>query len=183
MEDKGQSEDDSLNGDVLPHEEEDDFLQEIDESLPVGISQEDRQNVHAVFARHTTGPLPSGSEMHEYMQIDPELPRLIFDMARDEQKHRHAIETAEQHKSYEAVYKNQDNARQVAKRGQLLGFGIAVIVLGLAALMAVLGFPTLAAILAGIDVIGLAAVFVSSYRTSQETTDIGDDNKSLRDSS
>lgn len=166
-------EDDRSNGD-MNRSENDEILQDIDKSLSEDMSQEDRQIVEQYVARHTSGPLPSGAEMREYQLVDPELPRLIFDMAETEQKHRHRLEMNEQQKSYEAIYKNQEDGRQTAKRGQLLGFGIAVIVLGLAALMAVLGFPTLAVILAGVDVVGLAAVFVSSYKMTKRLDDPDD---------
>lgn len=170
MADESHAEDDSPNNEVAPHYKED-FLDILESSLSENLSQEDRQVVSRVFAQITSGPLPSAAEMQKYKDVDPELPRLIFDMAQTEQKHRHAMEGQEQEKAYEAVHKNQEDRRKAVSQGQILGFVVAVVVLGLSAFMAWLGFETFALVLAGIDVVGLAAVFVSSYRSSRGAAD------------
>lgn len=173
MADESPAEDDSQNNELTPQYKED-FLEQLESSLSGNLSQEDKRVVSQVFAQFTSGPLPSAAEMQRYKNVDPELPRLIFDMAQTEQGHRHAMDARDQEETYEAVYKNQEDRRKAVSQGQILGFVIAVIVLGLSAFMAWLGFETFALVLAGIDVVGLAAVFVSSYRSSRGATDDSD---------
>lgn len=160
--------DEDFQQDGLTPQYEDDLLDQLDSSLSENFSQEDRQVVARFIAQRTSGPLPSASEMREYKNVDPELPRLIFDMAKDEQQHRHTMEAREQEKTYDAVYKNQEDRRNAVSQGQIFGFVIAVVVLGLAAFMAWLGHEAFALVLAGIDVVGLAAVFVTSSRAARD---------------
>lgn len=103
----------------------------------------------AHYYEERSGPMPDGAEMLRYKQVDESLPMAIVQMAQDEQRHRHEMES-----------KALQGSLDETKRGQLLGFSIAGFVLLLSGVMAVVGFPILAGILAGIDVVGLAAVFL-----------------------
>ena len=157
---------------------DEEIQQELAEILPEDT--ETRERVSRLIARHTSGPIPSGSEMHEYALVDPELPRLIFDMAKAEQDHRHGLETSRQTSSFQIYNKTREDKRATAARGQWLGFIVCIVVLGLSALMAVLGQATLAVILAGVDVVGLAAVFVNSSisaRASRKELDSSDEDE------
>lgn len=103
----------------------------------------------AHYYERRSGPMPDAVEMMRYKQVDETLPASIVNMARGEQSQRHEMERM-------ALQGSLDET----KRGQLLGFSIAAFVLLLSGVMAVAGFPVLAGILAGIDVVGLAAVFL-----------------------
>ena len=91
-------------------------------------------------------------------------------MAKAEQAHRHEMNRAEMQ-----LVKEEISGRvKTARTGQWLGFGIAALVLVVSGLMALTGHEVLAGILAGVDVIGLAAVFVGTrivQRSSPENKD------------
>ena len=93
-----------------------------------------------------------------YKYVDESLPMAILEMAQKEQQHRHAMDRLELTESV-----------SVTKRGQVLGAGIAISVLVLAGVLALMGQPILAGIMAGIDVVGLAAVFVGTRALQKET--------------
>lgn len=110
-----------------------------------------------VFSRlqrieHRSGPMPDGAEMMRYKQVDDSLPGSIVAMAQDEQRHRHAMEKLA-----------LEGSLKETRLGQVLGFSIAAFVLILSGVMALAGHPVLAGILAGIDVVGLAAVFLGTH--------------------
>lgn len=85
-------------------------------------------------------------------------------MAEREQAHRHSIqqEQLSQSRFLATSYIKQDTL------GKKMGFGIAVLVLVFACLMGVLGHEILAGILAGLDLVGLTAVFVIGKVLSRE---------------
>lgn len=102
------------------------------------------------------GPLPPAHAMADYERVLPGAAERIMLMAEREQAHRHSVqeEQLSQSKSLATGYLKQDS------RGKWMGFTIAMLVLILACVMAVLGHEGLAVVLAGLDLVGLAAVFV-----------------------
>ena len=113
-----------------------------------------------------SGPLPPPDVLLEYNFVENGAERL-FRMAERQSEHRIDMAT----ESLKA-----DNS--IATRGQWFGLIVVLAVLGLAAYMAYLGATWEAATVAGIDVVGLAAVFVYSRlnRRTQEhqSTDTDD---------
>lgn len=103
------------------------------------------------------GPLPPAEDMAAYDRALPGAAHEIMQMAIREQSHRHEMGRADvaQRKAIADGFIKQD------RLGKWLGFTIAMSVLLLACLMAVLGKEGLAVVLAGIDLLGLAAVFVT----------------------
>ena len=69
---------------------------------------------------------------------------------------------AERQSNHRMEMEAKENASDhvLAQRGQWIGMAVVLCVLALAGYMAFLGATTAAAVVAGIDVVGLAAVFV-----------------------
>lgn len=109
-----------------------------------------------VISEMHQGPLPPAQAMADYDSVLPGAAERILLMAEREQSQRHETqkEQLNQNKQMLASYMRQDTL------GKWMGFIIAISVLLLACLMAVLGHEVLAGILAGLDLVGLAAVFV-----------------------
>lgn len=143
--------------DVVSDGDEDSAVGEIDDAYQPKL---DEGSVSPVFrsVRHHRGPMPSAEELMGYKYVDPTLPKSILEMAQKEQDHRHSMDRQE---LTEAV--------AVTKRGQILGVSIAAGVLILAGILALMGQPILAGIMAGLDVVGLAAVFVGTSKAQNRT--------------
>ncbi len=94
--------------------------------------------------------------MADYERVLPGAAERILLMAEREQSQRHETqkEQLNQNKQMVASYMKQDTL------GKWMGFIIAMSVLILACVMALLGHEGLAVVLAGLDLVGLAAVFV-----------------------
>lgn len=105
-----------------------------------------------------SGPLPPPDVLLEYNFVENGAER-IFKMAERQSEHRMRMED-----------KALDSDNSILTRGQWFGLVAALAVLGLAGYMAFLGATWEAAAVAGIDVVGLAAVFVYSRlnRRTQE---------------
>ncbi len=95
------------------------------------------------------GPLPRAADLYEYEQVHPGLANRIVNMAEREQQHRHQIETAQ-----------VENPYRLAKYGQVYGFLALLTVLAFAAWLVAAGHPGWATAVSGLDVVGVAAVFV-----------------------
>jgi uncharacterized membrane protein len=94
------------------------------------------------------GPLPPPEDLQRYDQVMPGLADRIVSMAEREQMHRHAMQEV-----------SVRGGLDIAKRGQLLGFAIAIIVLGVALALVLLGHETAGTVIASVDLASLAAVF------------------------
>lgn len=112
------------------------------EELAALVRVENRLTVHA-------GPLPQAADLYAYEQVHAGLADRIVKMAEHEQLHRHALEHQELLQPY-----------KLASRGQVFGFLAVLGVLAFAGVMAVSGYPGWATLVSGLDLIGLAAVFV-----------------------
>lgn len=147
-----------------------DELAEFEDDAVEGTIQDTvHPHAHAAIRRIETrsGPLPDAEELARYREIDESLPREILEMAKAEQAHRHEINRSEMQ-----LVKDEMSGRfRQVRTGQWLGFGIAGLVLALAAVMALTGHEVLAGIMAGVDVIGLAAVFVGTKMVQRSSPD------------
>lgn len=127
-----------------------------DDQALEGQVQEPRQQgwkqgslIRVVQSAHR-GPMPSPETLAEYDQVVPGLAREIVDMAKDEQKHRHAMETVLVHGDRDAVV-----------RGQRFGLAALVLLLAMAGYMVYKGSPGPAAWLLSATVVGVVGVFVT----------------------
>lgn len=111
--------------------------------------------------------MPDAAELARYKEVDEYFPREILEMAKAEQAHRHEMNRAE----IQLVKEDMNGRLQTARSGQRYGFGVAALVLCLSGVMALTGHEILASILAGVDVIGLAAVFVGTKIMQRATPD------------
>ena len=103
------------------------------------------------------GPLPPPSVLSEYNFVENGAERL-FRMAERQAEHRINMDVES--------LKSDNN---LATRGQWFGLIVVLAVLGLAGYMAYLGATMAAAAVVAIDVVGLAAVFVYSRLSRQNT--------------
>ena len=112
----------------------------------------------------SSGPLPQPETLKEYDIIIPGGAERIMAMAEKEQETR-----------LEEKKKNGDSNRKIAeekvayyKRGQWMGFSLAIIVLGISVVFACLGFETLSGIILGTTLVALVGLFVYSTRIQKK---------------
>ncbi|HAF2502209.1 TPA: DUF2335 domain-containing protein [Salmonella enterica] len=103
-----------------------------------------------------SGPLPPPDVIRGYDQILPGGAERIFSMAEKEQAHRHKMDST-------AV----NGAIRKDKRGQWMGFSIAITILAIASVFAWRGNTAFAGALIAIDLIGFVSVFVLGRRASK----------------
>ena len=108
-----------------------------------------------------SGPLPPPSLLVEYDKAVANGAERILSMAERQSSHRMEMEATEVASDH-----------ILAQRGQWIGMVVVLSVLALAAYMAFLGATAAAAVVAGIDVVGLAAVFVYGSIRKRATTEI-----------
>ena len=110
-------------------------------------------------------PLPPPSLLVEYDRVVQNGAERILSMAENQSVHRMRMEAAE-----------ASSEHTLAQRGQWIGMVVVIAVLVLAGYLAYLGATTAAAVVAGTDVVGLAAVFVygSIHRRSVREIDVED---------
>lgn len=120
------------------------------------------------ISESTAGPLPHPDFLRQYGKLIPDGAERIMSMAEQEQRHRHGRETREQ-----ALIETAElHDYTITKRGQLFGLSICVIVVMAAGGFAFMGQPGLAALLMGLDLVALAAVFVAGrYLPARGSTD------------
>ncbi|GAA4493299.1 DUF2335 domain-containing protein [Pseudaeromonas paramecii] len=123
--------------------------------------------VQAVFAQVTqmrrSGPLPESSEFAAYEQVHAGAAERILKMSEREQTHRHGLQNREMELRAQELELRKtmvDGAVSRERRGQYLGFTIALFVLIFAVVMASTNHTGIAMALVAIDLVGLAAVFV-----------------------
>lgn len=109
---------------------------------------------------HFSGPLPPPDVIKNYDQILPGSAERIFAMAEKEQAFRHSAQN-----------KATDGAINKDRRGQWMGFTITLIILVIASVFAWRGNTVFAGTLIGLDLIGLATVFVVGRRFSSANDD------------
>jgi uncharacterized membrane protein len=106
--------------------------------------------------RHS-GPLPNPRILAGYEDVQAGFAERIMAMAEREQEHRHQMDR-----------KDLDQSYGLASRGQIFGLVALVIMASLAITLAVLGHPGWAAVVGGIDVVGVVSVFVTGQVWSRE---------------
>ncbi len=110
------------------------------------------QSINAILQQETfSGPIPHPRLLQGYEDIQSGFAERIVRMAEQQQEHRIRCEQ-----------KMIDGSISESKRGQWLGFSIAVLFLAVATALALLGHPTLAGIIAGTTLISLVSVFVTN---------------------
>ncbi len=102
------------------------------------------------------GPIPPPEALAAYNALLPGAADRLLAMAEQEQQHRFMIERAE----VEAPF-------ITARRGQMLGFAIAAVALCASLIMVLQDHEVAGGIIGGLDLIGLAALFVSSGRSTK----------------
>lgn len=146
-----------------PNEDFDNSLAEIishigdDDQTPVQRG-ELRQVLRAAFIseRHA-GPLPDPRSLERYRDLIPNGAERIMAMAEREQRHRHDMEKREQ----ALLERSEQHDFVITRRGQVFGLGVCLLVIGAAMVFVLVGQPGLAALLVGLDLAALAAVFVA----------------------
>jgi|GEM_PF-1243289 len=99
----------------------------------------------AMQSESFSGPLPHPDQLNKF---DPETRKHIVQMAVDDQKHVHEMQRL-----------GLAGAIRKDRRGQWMGFGIAIAGLAAAAIVAP-SAPVVAGVIATIDLVGMVAVFV-----------------------
>ena len=96
------------------------------------------------------GPLPSGRELKRYREADPSAPRIILEEFRAESRHR-------RHVGREIIA--GENRR--ADRGQVFALVIILVGLAVSAMLTQGGHDVAGGFIAGLDLLGVAALFLS----------------------
>jgi uncharacterized membrane protein len=112
-----------------------------------------------------TGPLPPPNWLEKYDQVLPGMANRLVVMLENETSHRHAFEK-------ELLSKDYD----LKGRGQTLGMGALILILGIIAFMVWSGHPWPAVSLGTATLVGVVAVFVLGKRTVVDSN--GDTNDS-----
>jgi hypothetical protein len=107
--------------------------------------------------REREGPLPSGRELRRYREADPSAPRIILDEFRAESLHR-------RHMEREIVA--GENRR--ADRGQLFALVIILVGLTISALLIQGGHDVAGGFIGGLDLLGIAALFLTGVAALRE---------------
>jgi len=103
------------------------------------------------------GPLPSGRELKRYREADPSAPRIILHEFRAESRHRRHLER-------EIV---AGESRR-ADRGQLFALVIILVGLTISAFLIQGGHDMAGGFIAGMDLLGMAALFLTSAVAMRE---------------
>lgn len=112
--------------------------------------------ITATQETYHSGPLPPASEIEAYENALPGLAKEIVEMAKAEQKARHSLQ--EEALGIER-YRIRCNARQ-NQRGQWLGAGLSLCVLGVAGWLIYLDKTEAAVDICKYSLIGIASIFV-----------------------
>lgn len=108
-----------------------------------------------VMSTSYSGPLPPPEVLNGYNESVKDGAERIVKMAENQANHRISIES----------YSIKEELKQ-SSRGQLFGFVLGFLGLGLATLLAILGHDTIAGIFGATTIVGLVTVFVVGTRSS-----------------
>lgn len=103
--------------------------------------------------QQTFGLLPPPAMLREYEEISPGFAERLMAMVERQQDHRHQLEDL-------TVRGNERRANW----GIWIGAGVVLLVLAAAVTLSLLGHETVAAVIGGLDIVGLATVFVVGRR-------------------
>jgi uncharacterized membrane protein len=157
---------------IKEHKEENSTIPE--ELQPIlsdpAISKENKQVIVNAFLGVTvrkasafSGPIPPPEILKGYNEIVKDGAERIIVMAEKQSAHRIQLEN----------YAIREELRQ-SRLGQIFGFALGLIGMGLAAVLAIFGHETIAGIFATTTIIGLVTVFVLGKRIQQK--DLSDKN-------
>lgn len=124
-------------------------VEEVLESLPEQKQQIIKAAMYAVEKHSFSGPLPRPEDFAKYKDTLPDAPERILAMAEKQQNHRMELE---------ATIVKEDIV--LSKRGQWLGFILAIFFGIIAAWLGFEGHDTLAGIIATAVIVALVAIFV-----------------------
>lgn len=113
------------------------------------IERSDDERTYLAQLSLTMSPLPSPEVLREYDRLAPGAVDVLIKMATDEQKHRHKLD----------LIPTELKSRE-KRRGQWMGFILALAVLALAVWLVVEGYPGLATTIVSSVLVAIAAVFV-----------------------
>lgn len=119
-----------------------------------GLPTEKKAVMIRAFERFS-GPLPHPSTLRGYEEVKEGFAERIMAMAENEQAHRHKCED-----------KIVSESTATSRRGQWLGFSIAVLFLIASIVLAILGKTVVSSILGGGTLVSLVAIFVTSNKPS-----------------
>jgi len=156
------------DGEVADLDQDEQLVEQMIEDRPELVERlANSPKVQAVFAQVTqmrrSGPLPESSEFAAYEQVHAGAAERILRMSELEQMNRHVLQKLEMDlRAQELTLRKTmvDGAVSRERRGQYLGFTIALFVLIFAVVMASTNHTGIAMALVAIDLVGLAAVFV-----------------------
>ncbi|RKE10520.1 DUF2335 domain-containing protein [Catellatospora citrea] len=106
------------------------------------------------------GPIPPPDALAAYEALLPGAADRLMAMAEREQQHRFMLERVETEAPFIA-----------ARRGQFLGFAIAGLVMACSLVMVLKDHEVAGGIIGGLDLLGLAALFVTSGRSARSSRD------------
>ena len=106
--------------------------------------------VHQQAVRKFSGPLPPPEVVEHYERVHPGAAGVILGMAQKEQDSRLAINS-----------ENSKEAVAYAQRGQWMAFSLALVAMGIGALVAHLGHPVVAGTIFGSVVLGVVGAFLA----------------------
>lgn len=129
-----------------------------------------------MMGRYTKGPLPDPETLRAYKDIDPSIVDEILDGFRSERHHRHTMDT----ELVGLEKQDQVHRAKAVQRGQWMGFAIALAVLLASVALALAGHPSVAIVLAGLDLVGLVAIFLA-VKLPQRGTSEGNRGESTPD--
>lgn len=118
-----------------------------------------------VVAYGYQGPLPSPETLQEFDRVLPGLAREIVDRADREMSHRHSLEA----EALRTKVGDQASARMQYKRGQWMGFVLALGFLIAGVSLTLLGHPAVGATIATTTVVSLVAIFVTGRVTAPQS--------------
>jgi uncharacterized membrane protein len=135
-----------------------------------GLAAQHPSGAMVEFNTEYEGPLPSPELMKQYMQIDPQLPAKIIEHFETEQSHRQKWENEL------LAYRQQDSLAERAerRRGQLMAFWIAIIVMLLSAMICITGIVldnttgiVVGGTVGGLSVVSLVTAFLVGRNVKQ----------------
>jgi len=124
---------------------------------PAGGDLAFRRERLLVAAEYSDGPLPSGRELKRYREADPSAPRVILQEFRAESRHRRHIER-------EIV----SGETRRAERGQVFALVVMLVGLSFSALLIQGDHDWAGGIIGGIDLLGMAALFLTGAAASHD---------------
>ena len=119
--------------------------------------QNPRSTVTSLEASYFKGPLPPPEALEKYDQVVPGAAARILTMAEEQSKHRQSLEKI-------AV----NSGAQDSRLGIICALVVALAVLALAAYSLSQGYSKEAAVIASVDIAGLAGVFVYGKASNQK---------------